>query len=383
MPSIKGKWLFKGTPVKTFDGEFKRWSVQFRSNNNDYDGLTAGRESDYPEGVTHAILYDNSMVYSNKNGWFNENLRTIDFGTAGQEVVDDFFTYITTNANNIDPHAIEITKNSSTTYLATQGKFCEKNIAVNVNIDETPIYDSGVSAGRVQGHSEGYNLGKEEGSKDTSDAIWKAIQDSGKRTDYSNAFNNSSWTQATFKPLYPFAPTRAVNMFSNSKIVSVIEDGIYIDTSSCTSLHGMFISCPLLKSVGDIDTTSSTFIYNNRYTLSIFGYSQQLESIGEFKLHDEGDQVISDNCFVQNYALKEITFSGKVGDSFSMKDCKSLSYKSILSIVKALKELTPTDAEENFRQLKLHPSAWGALTEEQKAEINELKPGNWSINTDP
>lgn len=340
MPTIRGKWLFKETPVKTFEGESKRWSVNFRSNNIDCVSIIAGKESDFP---APAIVYEDiggaRMVYSDSDGWFNEAYRTIDFGAKNQDVDDEFYAWLHTNAEEME-HSIEVT--SSRTILATAGKYCKKNIA---------IYES------------------------VTDAFWDAFQNFGNRTDYDRAFKGEGWNEVTYKPKYIPKPVNASFMYQNSKVSGRVD----VDTSKCTAMDGLFGSAKNITSIGTIDTRKNA----NTEQAGIFGYMDKLENIDLLILKDDGSQKFSTSCFYGDGKLKEIRikndeeYQSRIGNNLNLVQCYALSYESIKSIVGALLNVT----EENKRTLTLSQYAWRKLTEEQKAEIMDMKPQYWEIDT--
>lgn len=72
--------------------------------------------------------------YQIEAGWQSgEFYKTVDFGKAEQTVSDEFYTWLIENAAPIDNITFNITENGTTT-LATAGKYCDRNIVVNVDV---------------------------------------------------------------------------------------------------------------------------------------------------------------------------------------------------------------------------------------------------------
>ncbi|MBE7001159.1 MAG: hypothetical protein E7421_00430 [Ruminococcaceae bacterium] len=77
-----------------------------------------------------AYIYPND--YNLPVGWFSTASKTVDFGETPQEVSGEFYAWLMENAvsNVIE---INITQNGTTT-LATAGKYCDRNIDLNVDV---------------------------------------------------------------------------------------------------------------------------------------------------------------------------------------------------------------------------------------------------------
>lgn len=85
---------------------------------------------------------------------------------------------------------IDIVKNGTTT-LATAGKYCDRNIDINVNTPDR----------------------YEEGKKAEYDAFWDAYQNKGARTNYGTSFSGNGWTKETFRPKYDIVVSEGYMMF--------------------------------------------------------------------------------------------------------------------------------------------------------------------------
>lgn len=152
MATVKGIWTFKDDLTGTFSEE----EVNFVSNNRQYNKIATGYYAGVPfEALFYAEYgcsedlefcgYVEQDVYALEKypewgvdvGWEADAYKTIDFGVTEQTVSDGFYAWLT---KNTEPRNIEInvTENGTTT-LATAGKYCDRNIDVNVNV---PSYEA-------------------------------------------------------------------------------------------------------------------------------------------------------------------------------------------------------------------------------------------------
>ena len=92
----------------------------------------------------------------------------------------------------MDNIQIPITENGTTT-LATAGKYCDRNIEVNVNVN-------GATNDRY-----------EEGKQAEYDAFWDVYQGP-QRLHYAYAFSYTGWTDDNYNPKYPIATTNATGI---------------------------------------------------------------------------------------------------------------------------------------------------------------------------
>jgi len=135
MASISGKWIFHDEITIP-----EVQQVNFTCGNASYIGMGYDPVmvwfiyiTEFVEGGGHS----GSPAYWDSNapgvaGWETETYKTVDFGTASQTVSEDFYNWLIANADQI-PIQISVTANGTTT-LATAGKFCDRNIAVAVNV---------------------------------------------------------------------------------------------------------------------------------------------------------------------------------------------------------------------------------------------------------
>lgn len=161
------------------------------------------------------------------------------------------------------------------------------------------------------------------------DAFWDAVQDNGKRTDYSRAFA-SGWRTEMLNPKHPIRPTDATYMFYNSRAKSISSDAVF-DFSQCTNFYYMFSGA----SIGSVDFVIDTRSANNLGAM--FGWtSGTLESIEKIILKDDGSQSVG-SMFAACAYLKEVRFEGFFGKSINFQ-WSPLSRESIISVVYALSD---------------------------------------------
>ena len=169
--------------------------------------------------------------------------------------------------------------------------------------------------------------------------MWEALQKGGKRTDYNNAFRETSITDEMFKPIYDMQPTTAYHMFfGNDGITDLKNIPVKLDFSKCVEIQRAFYGMLNLdtgiglKRVGvldcrNIETWRGSFA-------GLFDWDIYLEEVEKMILPDD-DDVSFNTCFNACYALKEIRFEGAILQDISFADCP-LSRESIESIVNAL-----------------------------------------------
>ena len=210
---------------------------------------------------------------------------------------------------------IPITENGTTT-LATAGKYCDRNIDVEVNTPDR----------------------YEEGRQAEYDAFWDVYQDNGNRKHYANAFYNKYWNDETYNPKYDMNNvTNSTNLFSYAVIT---------------------------------DTKVDINISNATDTAAMFGYSSRLITIR--KLIVSETTPFKSNTFVGCPALVNITIEGTIGVSISFPASSKLSNDSVQSIINALKDLTGQTAQT----LTLHADVGANLTQAQKDAISAK---NWTL----
>lgn len=230
---------------------------------------------------------------------------------------------------------INITENGTTT-LHTAGKYCDRNIDVNVDV---PVGDNHY------------------------DTFWDAYQENGTRTDFRDAFGGVGWTDVTYNPKYPLHPTNAIRMYANTKIAKHID----VDTSACTNLQEMFSGAKSLTSIGTVDTRSAT-TFNNT-----FAYMDNIQTIEKLILKNDGSQTFSEQCFAWDGKLTNIVIEGTIGNTVSFIGCYSLSKASATSIVNAL------SSTASGKKLSIQSTVKARFTSAEWDALVATKP-NWTIS---
>lgn len=240
------------------------------------------------------------------------------------------------------------------TTLLTAGKYCEKDIFV----DLYPV----VAHEKEASFAAGYKNGKDEAF----DILWNAIQDGGNRTDYARAFSGQYWTDATYKPNYVPAPVNATNMYNSAQITGRVD----VDTSKCTAMNAMF-GASAITSIGTIDTRNVSEL------AGVFGYMTKLLNIDLLILKENGTQTFLSSCFAGTNALKNITIQGTIGTTLNLESCFRLTRASIESIIGALSD-TATGQKLTLAYAARRDAFPG---EDGAAAWNALKAskGNWDI----
>lgn len=245
---------------------------------------------------------------------------------------------------------ITITENGTTT-LATAGKYCHRNIDVNVEVDDTPAYEAGQKA--------------------ENDAFWDAIQNNGKRTDYERAF--SLWSCEYIRPKYKVIPTgRNVATFSNNTSLKKIESQYFdfsqipiVMTQEVGGHYSTFAGCESLEEVEDIGMQAGPCYWT-------FGNCYALHTIATFRSIAESS---FNNTFIRCHALENITIEGTIGkNGFNVQWSTKLSKASIESIINALSSTTSGLTVTISKAAKE-----AAFTTEEWATLIATKP-NWTIS---
>ena len=237
MATVKGVWVFNetigvGTTMET---------VKFSTKGVGCTLIEAESIEDLPGLYSATIYYDGiGTVYDNTDdpAWSDEAYRTIDFGTTEQTVSADFYNWLTANA--IRKIQINITENGTVT-LATAGKYCDRNIDVNVE---------------VPGGDKHY------------DTFWNAYQSDGARETYYYGFCGTGWNRESFNPKHQIVVKgSAEGMFrnfnyTNKDIMQAVDlTPFNINWSGCTGMKQTFYNARLLNT-GLIDATNCSQLDN-------------------------------------------------------------------------------------------------------------------------
>ena len=150
---ISGVWVFNKNLVPSPDFTCEGLNVSFKSNGMNFEAFWEDGGFNYNYILyylstveEHTGSQDSLVVYDGHSGWLlSDSFRTVDFGETEQEVPTDFYHWLTANAvqkTGIANIQIPITENGATT-LATAGKYCDRNIDVQVEI---PTFEAELEA---------------------------------------------------------------------------------------------------------------------------------------------------------------------------------------------------------------------------------------------
>lgn len=103
MATVKGKWLFNDTLTDpTGSNGYAGWTVSFTSHGQSFKSISCN----HGEASSFEIYYGGQHVgnVATPEGdalWYGEAYRLIDFGSTEQDVVDDFYSWLTENATQV------------------------------------------------------------------------------------------------------------------------------------------------------------------------------------------------------------------------------------------------------------------------------------------
>jgi hypothetical protein len=228
---------------------------------------------------------------------------------------------------------INITENGTTT-LATAGKYCDRNIDVNVNV---PVGDNYY------------------------DTFWDAYQSQGTRDSYRYAFAGFGWTDEIFKPKYNIVNrSSGDSMFAYSRIrdmKSCLEScGVTLDLSKSTYTGYFAMYCSYLTTLPKIDLSSATSNTSTFYNCPV------LKTIDEL--------VVSENTVFQSSfnlcpALENMIVTGTLAkNGFDVQWSTKLSKASIESIINALSSTTSgltVTISKTAKEAAFTAEEWSAL----------------------
>lgn len=223
------------------------------------------------------------------------------------------------------------------------------------------VYESGKTNGERDGRQKEY------------DDFWDAFQSKGQRDFYDAAFMGHGdyygWKYGeNYRPKYPIKPLSAVRMFAYSNLPY---DAIAaVDFSNCKNFSMIFMYYSIhggnAKWLPRVDMRKATD------TSFMFAWAHKLEEIEE--LESAESTPYSTNMFVSCNALREIRFSGTIGQSgLSFKDCKSLSRASIESVIGHLSG-NAVGKSVTFSELSVE----NAFSSDEWTSLVATKP-NWTI----
>lgn len=150
MATVKGIWTFKDVLTSAVIWEevnFSADGVSYHRIFIDSGGVAPFLTLNYgynegemtcAQDVYAFEEYDGGLI---QIGWYSDAGKTIDFGETEQTVSDEFYSWLVENATYAGNILINITENGTTT-LATAGKYCDRNIDVNVEVSSGIVNDA-------------------------------------------------------------------------------------------------------------------------------------------------------------------------------------------------------------------------------------------------
>ena len=174
-------------------------------------------------------------------------------------------------------------------------------------------------------------------------SIFERIQNFGKAQNYYYAFAYDRFDDTNFLPIYPIrcsngtTPGRYMFYYSSNLTDTKVE----IVTNS-NNIDYAFCGCTNLKTIRKLTVTETTTMINT---------------------------------FVNCSSLVNITFSGTIGQSLSLKDSSLLSDKSIEYIASCLKDLTDTTS----KTLTLHKNGYERI--ENSSQAAYIRSKNWILTS--
>jgi hypothetical protein len=249
----------------------------------------------------------------------------------------------------MDNIQIPITENGTVT-LATAGKYCDRNIDVNVDV-------AGSSGDSYY------------------DEFWDIYQDGGNRTYYQYGFCGAGWNKNNFNPKYPikivgsgessFRRFNHGNYFA-SKMADLSQ--FNIDWSECTSLNYAFRSARI-GDTGLIDATGCTALTNtfeNEGGGAIYKITLKVNK-----------GLTYTKAFVNQANLTDLIFTedSEIGNSgIDLSASTLLSKASFQNIISALSSTTSGKSITFSKTAKAN-----AFTDEEWSALVATK-SNWTIN---
>ena len=199
----------------------------------------------------------------------------------------------------------------------------------------------------------------DKGRDDLLDVLWENIQNSGKRTNYREAFCHKDqtymyswkvWTDEFFAPKYDFKITDAYRMFQNAGIR---------DLKGCLAKHGVTIDLGGCKTASSVDMT---FYFSNIEELpevnvsnvpgrlvETICWNERLKKVDKVILSPDGNQTFY-NTFTNNKQLTDIIFEGKFGHSVNFNGTP-LNVASMKSLISCLKDYSVENTGVNILTL--------------------------------
>lgn len=217
----------------------------------------------------------------------------------------------------------------------------------------TEGFTSGRETGNEEGHEEGYSEGIEAGKQANLTALWEAIQNGGKRTDYNN-YPFRYFTDVIFAPIYDIAPTSAQYEFASCYVTNLKkildERGVKLDTSKMPNLY-YFALASKITHFGIISAENAYVVQHVFRNCSNLVYVEKLICAEKNTSYAYS--------FTGATKLTAITFEGVIPVSIDLSPCP-LTVESAKSAICCLKNYAGTDKELTYT-FKLNGDTWTAL----------------------
>ena len=225
----------------------------------------------------------------------------------------------------------------------------------------------------IDGISNSYDNGIEQGKRAEYDAFWDAFQKNGQRRSYINAFGGEGWTAETLRPTHDIIVVGAMSSIFQycgfeGDLAQHFEDlGITFDSSGATQAHNLFSYAGKITRIPAIDISkcaaASSALFTNCYELVTI----------------DGLTVAANNAwsgaFTSCRSLVNLTIYGTIGTQGpDLHWSKTLSRASIESVINAL-SATTSGLAVTFSQTAVN----NAFTSDEWSALIATKQ-NWTIS---
>lgn len=180
----------------------------------------------------------------------------------------------------------------------------------------------------------------EKGRKAQNEAFWGGFQNNGNKMSYYYTFTTPYWTDETYTPMYEIKSTNMQRAFYDTNITNT-KVPIDVTSSSGTALNNTFRDSSLVTIV-ELKVTEKI-----QYNSTFLGCSK----------------------------LKEIRFSGTIGQNIDFSECPLLTEESVANIKERLYDF-PNNGSSETRSIKFHSNIKTKLGE---SGIAEFTAKGWSV----
>ena len=254
MPTISGVWKWNGTPVAGNITE----SVNFTSNSQSYSSINISREYGDRIIVYDRIYYGSNMVYEFEESegsptWYGSAYQIIDFGSEPQTVSQDFYDYLTTNAEQVYT-------------VSGVWKWNDVLSQPSAAINQTLMLENLSSITQI---TIAYSRGNTSVTFNNSDVV--AYQNGAWQSDDYKVFNFGSSTQEVSQDFYNYLTANATSQSTPTTVKAVSSANLAEFKAKCDETYA---------AVGNIPTVSTELV--NLGTLSTSGTltTDQVTQIG-------------------------------------------------------------------------------------------------------